>query len=164
MIRISTRGFFVLILCAVSLGLLVLPSLIHGEEKGEKQEWTINWPSGELKDYIEASVEASDLKNEWIAGHGIEKELFSANRTGKTMTLRGDGNVTFCGGSRGATADIITYGGTYIRVICRGGYDPRPKSTTFCALVTGRIVTVYPKHRVVVLEVKESDYLVLLSS
>lgn len=163
MTRIPFRGLFFLALCAVSFVPLVLPSLIHGEE-GEKEDWANNWPSKELKAYVEASIEASGLKNEWKVGQGIEKEVFVANRTHKKVTLLGEGRVAFCGGSRGATADIITYGGTYIRVVCRGGYDPRPKSTTFCALVVGRIVAVYPKHRLVVLEVKESDYNVLLSS
>lgn len=71
--------------------------------------------------------------------------------------------VEFVGGGAipGATNDLQIEGDYYIRVVTSPGKDLRPQATTWEVHVKGKILQVLPKHKIIVLEVQEKDWIVL---
>ena len=64
------------------------------------------------------------------------------------------------GAPPGATNDILTTDGYYLRIVTKGGKDLRPKSVWWEALVCGKVLQVLPENKIIVLEVAEKDWIV----
>jgi hypothetical protein len=74
--------------------------------------------------------------------------------------------VAFYGGPIATTAytgDVGTEGGFYLRVVTPAGKSIiDPGSVLWDALVYGKILQVFPRNRIIVIEVNEADFRVLL--
>lgn len=71
--------------------------------------------------------------------------------------------VAFIGGGAppGATNDLITNDGFYLRVVNPGNKDLRPHSVWFGAIICGQILQVLPENKIIVIEIIEKDWSVL---
>jgi hypothetical protein len=61
----------------------------------------------------------------------------------------------------GASNDLITANGFYLRVINRARKDLRPQSVAWEVMVRGKILQVLPESRIIVIEVNESDWRII---
>jgi hypothetical protein len=70
--------------------------------------------------------------------------------------------VTFIGGSAppGGTNDLVMAGGYYLRIVNPQNKDLRPHSVWWEGEVTGTILQVLPKNKIIVIEVQEKDWVV----
>ena len=64
----------------------------------------------------------------------------------------------------GATIDLLTHDGIYIRVVSSSDVDLRPKSVTWTALVKGKVLQILKEHKIIVIEIEERDWIVLDTS
>jgi hypothetical protein len=106
----------------------------------------------------------------WLANYKRGQEILQNLSTlgpeaAKTMgiTAYRQEKVAFVGGGAppGGTNDLITEGGFYVRVVNKAGKDLRPTSVWWEVLVRGEVWQVLPENKIIVLEVDESDWIVL---
>ncbi len=73
--------------------------------------------------------------------------------------------VVFVGGSAppGATNDLVTEGGFYLRVVNPGGRDLRPPSAAWTVLVRGEVLQVLPQNKIIVIKVLRNDWDVIMT-
>jgi len=69
--------------------------------------------------------------------------------------------VAFAGGAAGALNDLITENGIFLRVVNPEGKDLRPHSVLWEVMICGKILNIYPKNKILVIEVMEKDWQVL---
>jgi hypothetical protein len=79
------------------------------------------------------------------------------------VTSFGKEIVEFVGGGAppGATNDLLIEGGYYLRVVNPQNKDLRPHSVLWEVHVRGKILHVFPKNKIIVIEVQEKDWNVL---
>lgn len=77
----------------------------------------------------------------------------------KVSAYRGE-RVAFMGVTAlpGASNDLLTKDGLYLRVVNPAGKDLRPRSLWWEVMVCGKILQVLPRNKVIVIEVKEEDW------
>jgi hypothetical protein len=99
-------------------------------------------------------------------GEAILHEIASTTDKEKMFDVtahRGE-RVAFSGATAppGATNDLLADSGFYLRVINRDGKDRRPKNVMWCeVMICGKILQVFPKNKIIVIEVEEKDWKVL---
>jgi hypothetical protein len=62
------------------------------------------------------------------------------------------------GAPPGATNDLITSDGFYLRVVNSGGGDLRPHCVSWSVYVSGNVIQVFAKNKIIVLEVSDEDW------
>jgi len=65
------------------------------------------------------------------------------------------------GAPPGGSNDLITESGCYLRVISKEGKDFRPTAAWWEVLVIGEIQQVLPENKIIVIEVKEGDWILV---
>lgn len=118
--------------------------------------------------YVERYAEAWGWGSNLKRGREILRQLASLTPRElsefKEALYQGE-RVAFYGGPIAATAytgDMGTEGGFYVRVVSPKGKSIDPESVLWDALVCGKILHVFPRNRIIVIEVNESDFRVLL--
>jgi hypothetical protein len=122
-------------------------------------------PREEQKPFMK-SVEEQGWLNHYKRGTDIIQKLSALGPESRTKTdvaaYRGE-RLAFVGAGAppGATNDLITQGGFYLRVVTRSGKDLRPRSVWWEVLVCGEVLQVLPENKIIVLEAAEKDWIVL---
>jgi hypothetical protein len=65
------------------------------------------------------------------------------------------------GAPPGATNDLLTPEGYYLRILNKKPKDLRPMAAVWTVLVCGRVCQVFPENRLILLEVNEEDWIIL---
>lgn len=76
-----------------------------------------------------------------------------------------DERVAFVGDAAppGGTNDLVTDRGFYLRVVNKDGKDLRPHGITWIVVVCGKVWQVFPENKIIVIEVEEEDWEVLMT-
>jgi len=61
----------------------------------------------------------------------------------------------------GATHDVLTPDGFYLRILNKESQDLRPTSVWWTVLCRGEVLQVLPEHKLIVIEVSTKDWIVL---
>jgi hypothetical protein len=103
----------------------------------------------------------------YIRGKEVLRHLSSLSREEQQkmdIGLHRGERVAFVGSTAppGATNDLMTKLGFYLRVVNRGGRDLRPHSAVcWEALVCGEVLQVLPENKLIVIEVRDEDWITL---
>jgi hypothetical protein len=65
------------------------------------------------------------------------------------------------GAPPGASNDLLTAEGFYLRILTKKPKDLRPRAAAWRVLVCGKVVQVLPQNKIIVIEVRTSDWIVL---
>jgi hypothetical protein len=115
---------------------------------------------------IEGMNERIAEQQGWLDNYRRGKEIIhklsslSRDDTRKfdVTAYRGE-RVAFIGG--GATNDLITNDGFYLRIVNPSNKDLRPHSVSFGAIICEKILQVLPENKIIVIEVIEKDWSVI---
>jgi len=107
----------------------------------------------------------------WLGDYKRGKEIISslshlsAEELKKIDIARYCGeNVAFVGRGAGATNDLVTEEGFYLRVVNPKGKDLRPHSVSWGVLVHGRVLQVLAQNKIILIEVRDKDWIVLITT
>jgi hypothetical protein len=112
------------------------------------------------------AVDALGWKDEFKKGREIMRVLANLraekNKTDDVTAFRGT-RVAFFGAAAppGATTDLITEEGFYLRILIKHSKDLRPQATSWTVLVCGNVSQVLSQNRTIVIDAKEKDWVVL---
>jgi hypothetical protein len=129
--------------------LVVLPVLVHaGEQNKEEENVKLAKELGWLDDYKRgkeivraiSSLRPDELQKTDIAFHRGEKVAFVGS------------------GTSGATNDLMTKSGYYLRIVNPTGKDLRPQATGWSVIVRGKILQVWPANKVIEIEIRDKDW------
>ena len=102
---------------------------------------------------------------EFNLGQDIIADIVGSNEAWDIARYRGQSVSFFAAGAPpGATNDLLTRDGIYIRVVNSAGEDLRPKSVTWTVLVKGKVLQILKEQRIIVIEIKKTDWIALDTS
>jgi hypothetical protein len=121
--------------------------------------------ANEGKGYL-AVVEQHGWSDDFRRGEDLLRLLSTLSTEKKTTfdisAFRGL-HVAFYGAGAppGATHDILTPDGFYLRILNKESQDLRPTSVWWTVLCRGEVLQVLPEHKLIVIEVSTKDWIVL---
>jgi hypothetical protein len=113
-----------------------------------------------------ALVKKLGWKEEFNMGNDIIRNLSTLGDEQKKQfnvrSFRGR-RAAFCGSGAppGATNDLMTSEGFYLRIISRESRDLRPTAAAWNVIICGNVMQVFPENKIIVIEVRSTDWIVL---
>jgi len=123
-------------------------------------------PSAPSKTVCLAAVEKHGWSADFKCGADMLRVLSALSAVEKRKldgsAFRGK-RVAFCGAGAppGATNDLVTREGFYLRILNEQSKDLRPTAAAWTVLVCGKVLQVLPENNIIVIEVSAKDWIVL---
>jgi hypothetical protein len=106
--------------------------------------------------------------HKWIQSYKEGKEIIEKltswnKKEALDIGMYRDEEVTLVGvgAPPGSTNDLVTEKGFYLRVVTKKGKDLRPHSVWWEVMIHGKILQVLPENKIIVIEIKDEDWVII---